>query len=254
MNELKTVSVNEISNIEESIDEVNKTLSETKKYVSGVEEILKYLSIENEEDQVVLNKYAQAKKTISLLETELDYLTKRKTIYTEVYFGSTQNLSERIESLCALKGITIAFLERSCELSNGTIKRWVNSSPTADKLLRVCKFFNVSSDYLLGYSTSIETDVIILEKIFENYNVKVNESILSDEDKLFILAILDFKRLIDGEDITVDLEMRNAKLWNAMVAMDRLENPNKFIISPDSNKYLQMFADAKERNKKEDKQ
>jgi hypothetical protein len=36
------------------------------------------------------------------------------------------------------------------EFGNGTIHRWDKVQPTADKLIKVAQFFNVSLDYLLG--------------------------------------------------------------------------------------------------------
>ena len=58
----------------------------------------------------------------------------------------------KIAELCKSKGITVAKLEKETGISNGTIARWGNSSPTVEKLERVADFFGVSVDYLLGRS------------------------------------------------------------------------------------------------------
>ena len=57
---------------------------------------------------------------------------------------------ERIRSLCEERGETFASLERKMDFGNGTIRRWENAIPSADKLSKVADYFNVSVDYLLG--------------------------------------------------------------------------------------------------------
>ena len=54
-----------------------------------------------------------------------------------------------IQDLCKGHNITIAFLERQCDLGNGTIKKWGTAAPSAARLKRVANFFGVSVDYLL---------------------------------------------------------------------------------------------------------
>lgn len=60
------------------------------------------------------------------------------------------NIVERIETLCNIKGLSIAALERAVDLSNGSIRRWLINKPSVDKLTKVADYFNVSVDYLLG--------------------------------------------------------------------------------------------------------
>lgn len=60
------------------------------------------------------------------------------------------NIVDRIKDLCEPQELTIAELERKLDFGNGTIRRWGNSAPSADKLLKVSAFFHVSVDYLLG--------------------------------------------------------------------------------------------------------
>lgn len=51
------------------------------------------------------------------------------------------------------KGITITQLERELGFSTSSIKKWEASSiPKVDKITAIAKYFNVSSDYLLGLS------------------------------------------------------------------------------------------------------
>lgn len=60
---------------------------------------------------------------------------------------------DRIKLLCAKKEITIAKLEVELGIANGSIKRWgVKSYPSADKIVKVASYFNVSTDYILVHS------------------------------------------------------------------------------------------------------
>ena len=56
---------------------------------------------------------------------------------------------DNISCLCKERGISIAKLERELGIGNGTIGKWANSSPTAEKLKRVADYFGVTVDSLL---------------------------------------------------------------------------------------------------------
>lgn len=58
------------------------------------------------------------------------------------------NMLEIIQKLCLTRGITIAELERKADLGNGTIRRWKDSYPSVDKVIRVANILNVSVEYL----------------------------------------------------------------------------------------------------------
>ena len=57
---------------------------------------------------------------------------------------------DKIIALCAAEGSNLSRLERECGLSNAAIRRWENSSPSAENLQKVADHFGVSVDYLLG--------------------------------------------------------------------------------------------------------
>ncbi|WP_336967086.1 helix-turn-helix transcriptional regulator [Bacillus cereus] len=59
-------------------------------------------------------------------------------------------LVNTIKSLCAQRKIALSALERDLGFGNGTIRRWDNTSPSADKLQKVADYFHVTTDYLLG--------------------------------------------------------------------------------------------------------
>lgn len=70
-------------------------------------------------------------------------------------------LLDRIKALCDAKGETLASLERKLDFGNGTIRRWGETTPSGDKLVKVADYFNVSVDYLLnrqGYLTQVMSD------------------------------------------------------------------------------------------------
>lgn len=64
------------------------------------------------------------------------------------------NSKEIIKSLISSsnKVSTIAELERKLDISNGTISKWDKAKPTTEPLTKIAKFFDVSTDYLLGLS------------------------------------------------------------------------------------------------------
>lgn len=56
---------------------------------------------------------------------------------------------ENIVNLCKKDNISIRALELTCNLGNGTISGWKNSSPRVDLLDRVAKHFNVTVNDLM---------------------------------------------------------------------------------------------------------
>lgn len=56
----------------------------------------------------------------------------------------------RVKELCDKKGIAVSELERAVELGNGTVRKWNNVFPSADRLAKVADYFNVTVDFLLG--------------------------------------------------------------------------------------------------------
>lgn len=56
---------------------------------------------------------------------------------------------ENIKALCKREGVTIKAVEEICNLGNGTIRRWDDSSPSVEKLARVARFFRVTIDELI---------------------------------------------------------------------------------------------------------
>lgn len=96
-----------------------------------------------------------------------------------------------IKKLCQQKKISLAKLERSCDIGSNTIHRWDDVSPSIDKVVRVANFFDVSVDYLLcrnadGLLSPRETEFILLfRQLNEDGQAIVEEYLeyISSKDK-----------------------------------------------------------------------
>lgn len=84
----------------------------------------------------------------------------------------------RIKDLASQKHISLAELERTLSFSNGIISTWKNGKPSIDKVEKIADYFNVSTDYLLGRNTDIDSDDQQVLAMFR----KQTEG-MSDEDK-----------------------------------------------------------------------
>lgn len=60
------------------------------------------------------------------------------------------NIYERVKMLAQQRKISIAQLERTLNLSNGSLSKWASANPNSEPLEKVASYFDVSTDYLLG--------------------------------------------------------------------------------------------------------
>lgn len=58
-------------------------------------------------------------------------------------------LKERIKELANARGISLPTLESELGFGNSTIVKWDKSTPNAEKLNAVARYFDVSMDYLM---------------------------------------------------------------------------------------------------------
>lgn len=59
-------------------------------------------------------------------------------------------LSDRIQLLLESKGISQSELEKTLGFGKGTMTKWKGTTaPSADKLLKIAEYFNVTLDYLM---------------------------------------------------------------------------------------------------------
>ena len=82
------------------------------------------------------------------------------------------SLKDRIKSLAQERGMSLPTLESELGFGNGTIVKWDKSTPNADKLNAVAKYFGVTMDYLLN---GIDEDGL---------NEKDNKDIAKDLDRI----------------------------------------------------------------------
>ena len=95
-------------------------------------------------------------------------------------------LKDRVKALAQERGISLPVLESELGFGNSTIVKWDKSTPNADKLNAVAKFFNVSMDYLLNGDTEKSQELTMrderdITKILE----QTKEQLLSQEGLMF---------------------------------------------------------------------
>ena len=93
-------------------------------------------------------------------------------------------LKDRVKKLAQERGISLPALEAELGFGNSTIVKWDKSTPNADKLNAVAKYFDVTMDYLLNGNddTSLTTrDERDISKIIE----QTKELLLSQEGLMF---------------------------------------------------------------------
>ena len=63
-----------------------------------------------------------------------------------------QKVAERILDLRKSRGLTIFQMDAASGISHAAISRWENAIalPSTPQLYKLAKFFNVSTDYILG--------------------------------------------------------------------------------------------------------
>lgn len=95
----------------------------------------------------------------------------------------------RFNELCREKNVTRYKLSTDLQIGNSTIYGWEKGQqPTADKLIKLADYFEVSTDYLLGRSNDvgvIETNANLTE--FQNKLLTVVSS-LSRDDQFQVLG------------------------------------------------------------------
>ena len=63
---------------------------------------------------------------------------------------------DRIQILCNEHGTTLVGLERTLNFGRGTMRKWITSSPSIDKIGEVANYFHTSIDYLINGEDSEE--------------------------------------------------------------------------------------------------
>ncbi|RGC38168.1 helix-turn-helix domain-containing protein [Streptococcus gallolyticus] len=105
-------------------------------------------------------------------------------------------LLDRIKALASSHQMSLAELERKLDFSNGSMRKWANSTPSLDKVEKVANYFNVSLDYLKGRTDNPKiasddevNEVDLKEAAKESFFYDGHE--LNDEDIELISSILE---------------------------------------------------------------
>ena len=87
---------------------------------------------------------------INLLKIIIEYfLVKVNIIIENFQLGGVKVIYNKIQKLCAQKGISIYRLEKDLGFSSASICKWKSSIPSVDNLLKVSKYFGVPLEELL---------------------------------------------------------------------------------------------------------
>ncbi len=95
---------------------------------------------------------------------------------------------ERFYSLCLRNGKRPNPVGKEIGLSSGIISKWKNGGiPNGETLMKLARYFNVSTDYLLGLSSYVQingelvemeyTDIELRKKIQENADLLDNKGL-----------------------------------------------------------------------------
>lgn len=99
-------------------------------------------------------------------------------------------LSDRIQLLLEANGISQSELEKNLGFGKGTMTKWKGTTaPSADKLLKIAEYFNVTLDYLMTGNEGLSTKDTGLtpkdERDIEKILNQTREQLLSQEGLMF---------------------------------------------------------------------
>ncbi len=92
-------------------------------------------------------------KMADYFKVSMDYLLGR-TDKNEYIESSSETFQVRFEKLCEQKGVSHYKVSQDCFFDKSNISRWLKKGylPTLEILDMITKYFNVSTDYILGRS------------------------------------------------------------------------------------------------------
>ena len=97
--------------------------------------------------------------------------------------------SERLDELMEERDVSIRALSNHLYLSHTTVQyyRKGRSQPSADTIIRMCQFFGVSADYLLGLSCVRQHDIYGIANTIDAAYAKMDEIKHSVNDAMTLL-------------------------------------------------------------------
>lgn len=105
------------------------------------------------------------------------------------------NTKERVKELASKRRITIAELERTLKIANGTIGKWDKQNPSIEPLTKIADYFNVTTDYLLGRNQTpedaTEKETKELKNILQNEaGLTYSQETVTPEDRAAIDSMI----------------------------------------------------------------
>lgn len=105
------------------------------------------------------------------------------------------NTKERVKELASEHHITIAELERTLKIANGTIGKWDKQNPSIEPLTKIADYFDVTTDYLLGRNqtpkNATEKETKELKSIINNEaGLTYSEESVTPEDRAAIDSMI----------------------------------------------------------------
>lgn len=78
---------------------------------------------------------------------------------------------DSIKKLCKDKNITVSQLEKEIGLSQGLVSKWMNTTPSLDKVVDIADYFHVSIDEVVGYNQNLNDE--FLNKLYHQTEKKI---------------------------------------------------------------------------------
>lgn len=112
-------------------------------------------------------------------------------------------LGDNIRNLRKGLNLTQNQLAEKFNVTMATISNWEigNSNPTNEQIKDLCKFFNVSADYLLGVDMNGIDEKKLMSLLIEAGIIKPDGQLSLDELKLAIDSYQQYKNAINKKDI-----------------------------------------------------
>lgn len=100
---------------------------------------------------------------------------------------------DRFYQLCITKGTKPNPVAKEISIGSGTLTKWKegNTYPNSEALIKIAKYFNCSTDYLLGLTDLSES----LKSEFSQEDISILNKIkkLNTDDRTEIMMIIDYR-------------------------------------------------------------
>lgn len=100
---------------------------------------------------------------------------------------------DRFYQLCITKGTKPNPVAKEINIGSGTLTKWKegHTSPNSEALIKIAKYFNCSTDYLLGLTDLVDS----LKSEFSQEDISILNKInkLNIDDRTEVMMIIDFR-------------------------------------------------------------